>query len=41
MASAVVRLALTAGLLGPVASSVVAQEQAGIATYRNAMVVDP
>jgi hypothetical protein len=35
MASAVVRLVLAAGLLGPVASSVVAQEQAGIATYRN------
>jgi hypothetical protein len=35
MASAVVRLALAAGLLGPVASSVAAQEQAGIATYRN------
>jgi hypothetical protein len=35
MASAVVRLALAAGLLGPVAPGVAAQEQPGIATYRN------
>jgi hypothetical protein len=35
MASAVVWLALAAGLLGPIVSGVVAQEQAGIATYRN------